>query len=138
MASTANRAVDTRLVSEWEYPLAANVNVLQGDMVILVSGQVVPANGAFASGAVVGVARENVNNLGGVAGAKSVTIKFLRPRHCTQFPLAASGAPTSANVGGLVYCDAQSNVILAATGNQIGLLVAIITNAGALVEVGAA
>jgi hypothetical protein len=116
--------LDSSLVGTWSYPVAANTVIKYGDGIVMAAGNAAPNAGAAA--AIWAYATEDVNNNPGAAGAQRVNVKFFNPKYCHQRPLAAAGIPTAANVGALVYLDANGLVTTAATGDSCGRLVAIV------------
>lgn len=135
MPATGPRTLRPELRSTYAYPAAANAVFHQNEPVLMVAGNAVPSDGTAATGAFWGLCAEAVNNTGGAAGAKMVKVIFMRPKHCTFFPLAASGFPTKAAISSTVYLDATASVITASTGNKLGTLVDVVAGVGALVEV---
>ncbi len=74
MPLTAPRATIEQEGKRLVLPVAANVEIWQGGLVMLSGGNATP--GAVAVGALgVGMAESTANNLGGAAGAITVTVK---------------------------------------------------------------
>lgn len=118
-ALTTERNTPNRDAKSFGYPVAANVKVYQGSLVVLTHAGVAKGAVEALNLAGVGRANETVDNTGGLAGAKTVAVE----RGCFRFTNA--GDVTLGHVGDAAYAvddqtvSADSNTN---TRSQVGVI----------------
>lgn len=119
-STEAFRDDDGKVISEIELPVAGSVLIKQGEPLLCVAGLVKPMDGTAATGGIFGFSRELVDNSAGGAGDKTCVVDLVQPYSIRLLKLASASPPAAANIGGLVYFDATSNITTSSAGNLAG------------------
>jgi hypothetical protein len=131
IAGTAE-PIDTIVIGEWEYDIAAATTIKQGERLIMTPTGLKPVDGVPANGIFCGFPRKAYANPG-AAGAVRAVVKFNRTYACTRLPISAVAPATKANLFQMVYLNAASEICTTNSTTPAGKLIAIGGDGRALV-----
>lgn len=107
MTLTADRNTEYRDGELYSYPMTAGVAIYAGSLVGLdAAGNARAAAAAATTPIIIGSAVETVDNTGGGAAAKFVTVR----QGCNKWTNSAVGVLSKANIGYMVYCEDDQTV----------------------------
>lgn len=131
IAGTAE-PIDTIVIGEWEYDIAAATTIKQGERLIMTPTGLKPVDGVPANGIFCGFPKKAYANPG-AAGAVKAVVKFNRTYACTRLPISAVAPATKANLFQTVYFNAASEICTTNATTPAGKLIAIGGDGRALV-----